>query len=285
MSGSAPEGGGAADPDALPEPGVLFVPDAGTWTPTRLARGPWDPGACHGGAPAALIARELELLDAPVEMRLARITIELLRPVPLVPLTLTAEVVRPGAKVGLLEATLSRADDRQVLARARALRIRAVEVDFDDGVDERPPSRPEDLRPAAPREMSPTGGNDYEAYHNIAVEHRWAVGRFGEPGPAWDWIRLRVPVVPGESPSGWQRAMAAADFANGISAVAPFDGTSLFINPDLTVHLWREPVGEWIGMEAVTRTSTSGIGTSDSAMWDVDGRIGRGAQSLLLDRL
>jgi hypothetical protein len=271
----------------LPEPGALFLPDADdrTWMPTRLARGPWDAGACHGGAPAALIARELESVPAPVPARLARITVELLRPVPLVPLRVTTEVVRPGAKVGLLEATVSRADDGQVLVRARALRIRTTELDFDDHAEDAPPVPPDEVAPASPAEMSPSGGADDAAYHNVAVEHRWVSGRFGAPGPAWDWIRLRVPVVPGEVPSGWQRAMAAADFANGISAVVPWDGASLFINPDLTVHLWREPIGEWIGMESVTRTSGSGIGASDSAIWDVDGRIGRGAQSLLLDRI
>ena len=271
----------ADGPDDVPAPGSLFLPDGDAWMPTELARGPWDPGACHGGPPAALLARALEALDAPVPMRLARVTVELLRPVPLVPLVVSAEVVRPGAKVGMLEATIARADDATVLVRARAQRIRTAEVDFDDDVEDRVPDLPDAA--ATARQMSPVG-NDYDAYHNVGVEHRWVDGTFGVPGPAWDWLRLRAPVVPGEVPSGWQRAMAAADFGNGISAVVPFDGSALFINPDLTVHLWREPVGEWIGMESVTRTSATGIGMSDSAIWDRQGRVDRGAQSLLLDR-
>ena len=36
---------------------------------------------------------------------------------------------------------------------------------------------------------------------------------------------------------------------------------------------------------SVMRTSLTGIGSSDSAMWDLDGRIGRTNQSLLLDNL
>ncbi len=100
----------------------------------------------------------------------------------------------------------------------------------------------------------------------------------------FDWARLLVPVVPGEEPTPWQRAVGIADFGNGLSAVVPFDGTSLFINPDLTVHLWREPVGEWIGLDAVTRTSPTGIGLAESAVWDRSGRVGRSLQSLFLDR-
>ena len=261
--------------------GSLFVPDGDNWVPTVMARGPWDPNACHGGPPAALLTRAFESLDAPVPMRLARLTVELLRPVPLVPLTVTAQVIRPGAKVGLLEATITRADDGQVLARARAQRIRVADVDFDDGVTEEPPPLP---AVAATTEQASPVGNDYDGYHNVAVEHRYVSGMFDRIGPAWDWIRLRVPVVPDEVPTGWQRAAATADFANGISAVVPFDGRTLFINPDLTVHLWREPDGEWVGMESQTRTSGTGIGMSDTALWDRTGRIGRGAQSLLLDR-
>lgn len=257
----------------------LFVPEGPHLLPTELSRGPWDPEALHGGPVAALIARAVEGLDAAAPMRLARLTVELLRPVTIEPLTVDARVVRPGRKVGLLEAEVRRAADGTPLAIARALRIRAVEVDFPDPGDD-------DL-PELPPEADPSlmfGAHDLPAYHSHAVEHRFLAGEFGAAGPAFDWTRLKVPVVPGEEPTPWQRAAASADFGNGLSSVLPFDGTSLFINPDLTVHLWREPEGDWIGMDAVTRTSPTGIGMAESALWDRRGRIGRGLQSLFLDR-
>lgn len=266
---------------AVNSPGSLYVPDGDHWLPTQLSRGPWDPGALHGGAVAPLLTRELERLDAPVPMRLARLTVELLKPVPLEPLTLTSEILRNGAKVGLLEATLARADDATVVARARGLRIRTAEVAFVDPPHEAVPVLPEEDTDLADR--SPSEGG-YRAFHNTAVRHRFAQGMFGDVGPAFDWIRLVVPVVPGEEPTPWQRAAAAADFGNGISSLVPFDGATLFINPDLTIHLWREPAGEWVGMDSVSYASGTGIGSSDSAMWDRQGRIGRTNQSLLLDR-
>ena len=258
---------------------ALFVPAGDDWLPTAHSRGPWSSDALHGGPVAALLTRALEQVEAPIPARLTRVTVELLRPVPLVPLRVTTEVVRPGAKVATLEATLRRVDDGQVLAMARAQRIRAVDLDFPDGADDDVPALPD-----APSDLSHWPGSSEIAFHSTAAEHRIVSGEFGRPGPVMDWVRLRVPVVPDEAPTGWQRAVAVADFTNGLSAVVPFDGTSMFINPDLTVHLWREPVGEWIGTEALTRTSSTGIGTSDATLFDRSGRIGRGMQSLLLER-
>ncbi len=224
-------------------------------------------------------------------MRLARVTIELVRPVPTRPLLVDATVLRPGRKVSLVEASLRTADDDVVVAMARGLRIRSTEpgsVDLDDAGPSGPAGHGvDDESPALPPEPSDVSLAmvDYAGFHNTGTEHRFVRGGFFEPGPVFDWIRLAMPVVAGEVPSPWQRAAAAADFANGIGSSVAFDGSSLFINPDLTVHLWREPVGEWVGMESVMRTSSTGIGLSDSAMWDQQGRIGRGNQSLLLDHL
>ncbi|HTN99239.1 MAG TPA: thioesterase family protein, partial [Microthrixaceae bacterium] len=215
---------------------------------------------------------------APIPARLARVTVELLRPVPLEPLRIETTVLRPGAKVATIDVTLKLATDDSVIAIARAQRIRQVELDFPDGAIDEVPEMPSEAT-----EMAHWPGSAEITFHASAVEHRFQAGEFAAPGPAFDWMRLRVPVVPGESPTGWQRAVAIADFTNGISAVIPFDGKSMFINPDLTVHLWREPEGEWIGSDAVTRTSGSGVGLAETAMWDRSGRIGRGLQSLFLD--
>ncbi len=265
--------------NGTPPDQALFVPDGESWRPTGFARGPWDVNSLHGGPVAALMTRAAEQIDAPIPVRLARITVELLRPVPMEPLLVQTSVLRPGVKVSTVEVTVRTADGSNVVAVARAQRIRTAEVDFPDGADDTVP----DFPPEPSRIEHWPGAADL-TFHANAVEHRFLWGNFSEVGPTFDWMRLVVPVVPGEAPSGWQRAVACADFTNGISSVAPFDGRSIFINPDLTVHLWREPVGEWIGSDAVTRTATDGIGLAETAMWDHTGRIGRGLQSLYLAR-
>jgi hypothetical protein len=122
------------------------------------------------------------------------------------------------------------------------------------------------------------------AFHAHAVDHRFVAGGFDRPGPATDWIRLRVPVVAGEPPSPLMRVAAAADFGNGVSwLVSPGDGW-LSINPDLTIHLHREPAGEWVCLEAVTALGATGVGMAESRLWDEHGPIGRAVQSLLVER-
>jgi hypothetical protein len=170
-----------------------------------------------------------------------------------------------------------RAGDVEVL-RATALRIRTADLPVDVGVDAGVPDLPEDEWTAG----VPFGtGDDLEHYHRDAVEIRPVAGGFDRAGPGTAWFRLRVPVVAGEEPSGAVRAVAVADFGNGLSWVLP--ETWLFINPDLTVHLLRPPAGEWICLASRTLTSSTGVGMAESSLYDRAGRVGRSVQSLLLD--
>jgi hypothetical protein len=245
--------------------------------PTQFAVGPWSPDALHGGPVAALAARAAEAVDGGEELRLVRLTLELLRPVPLAPLAVASRVVRPGRRVQLID-TVIEADGVE-LAWSRALRIRAAH--------DQPPARPSVPEDAAPVPPGRAGGRPSHvgqprAFHNEGVEMRYVTGAFELPGPATVWFRLRCPVVLGEETSPWQRAAAVADFGNGVSAELPF-GSSLFINPDLTVALHRPPVGEWVCLDARTRFGTPGIGAAESALWDEDGRIGRSIQCLVVE--
>ncbi len=266
---------------------TLFEPAGPSrWTPTELARGPWDPRACHGGPVSALIARAVEDVgtDSAVDWQIARLTIELTRPVPVgSPLSLTTEVERDGRKVSLVAVRLHDGDTE--VARARSLRIRAKPLALPADVvqpDPDPPAAPSD----GIAQRVTWAAADHVAFHRDACEHRFTQGSWDQPGPVAVWIRLRVPVVPGESPSGVQRAAAAADFGNGVSGGLPFERFT-FINPDLTVHLLRPPVGEWIGMRTAshygTATASTGAGFAESALFDAEGRVGRSVQSLILD--
>lgn len=273
---------------AVTEPlGTLFEPAGpNRWVPTEFARGPWDPGACHGGPVSALLVRTVEHAqpDPAVDWQIARASIELIRPVPVGrPLTATVNVERPGRKVSLVAAHLSDGDTE--VARIRCLRMRTINLDLPDDV-----AQPSSDPPGTPEDVSRTrvewAAGDDIAFHKDACDHRFTGGGFATPGPADVWIRLLVGVVPGETPSGAQRAVAAADFGNGVSGGLPFERFT-FINPDLTVHLLRPPVGEWIGMRSAsyygTAIDSTGAGFAESALYDGAGRIGRSVQSLFLD--
>jgi hypothetical protein len=268
---------------------ALFHPDGDRWLPTDYARGPWSPDALHGGPVAALVARAVEACPSPEPMHVARLTVELLRPVPVTPLTVTANLTRPGRRVQLVDVRLSSGD--QDLAFARALRIRrlAEGSEATGGLAAVTaagpvPGRDPDAPPGpADGQHLPEPVQGYTAFHTKGAELRFVAGEFGRRGPATVWARLAVPVVPGEDPSPLQRVAGAADFGNGVSSLFDFQ-THLFINPDLSVFVDRPAVGEWICLEARTTLGTPGVGLAQSVLWDIHGPLGRSLQNLLVER-
>ncbi len=253
-----------AEPIFTSEGGGLYVP-------SELARGPWSPDAQHGGAPAGLLAREVERVEGP--QFVARVTVEFLRPVPLAPLEVTAEVLRPGRRVQLVGASL-RADGDEV-CRALALRVRRTEESLLEAAGEEPaPSGPHSGR-------EPALESRFERTFIEAFDQRFVTGHYLHAGPATVWMRLRGPLVDDEEPSPLVRAVAAADFGNGISHVLDFE-THLFVNTDLTVALLRDPEGPWVLLDARTRIAPEGIGWAGSTLYDARGPIGFAQQTLFV---
>jgi acyl-coenzyme A thioesterase PaaI-like protein len=264
--------------------------------PTEQARGPWDPGALHGGAPAALITAAFERLEPGAELGLARLGFEFLRPIPLAPLRLSTRIVRPGRRVQELAAELRTQADGdgstgELVCRASALRVREIppEVpasapssqDPDDAVEQ---ARAADQALAPPESGKPVrfslDGSDEASFAASAMEMRW----LDDPralGPGRVWMRLRHPLLPGQALTPLARLAGTADFGNGVSATLPFE-RFLFINADLTIHLQRQPLGEWIGLDARTLLHRGGTGLAESVLHDVHGPVGRAFQTLVV---
>ncbi len=253
---------------------AFYVPEGRSFASSALTRGPWDAGSQHAGPPCALLGRAMDRAGAIAEARLARVTFEILRPVPIASLTCTAEVVRPGRSVELIEGALSHEGTELIRARAWRIRTAEVELDASPAVEDRPPG------PAAAEALDffPVG---WEEGHHSAMEVRFISGSYLEPGPARAWLRMRVPLVEGEEPSALDRVLVAADSGNGVSS--PLDYRRfIFINTDLSVALRRPPVGDWVCLDSVTHAEPDGIGLSDTALLDERGLIGRATQSLLI---
>jgi hypothetical protein len=249
---------------------AFYSVDGDRVVPSELTRGPWDPNSQHAGPPSALLARAIERCEPREGMRIGRVTVEILAPLPIAPMTLSARVVRPGRSVEMIESVLEW--EKGELARARGWRLAEADIEVDWEQEEPPPGR----ESGEALEFFPTG--EKVGWHT-AMEIVFARGRFLEPGPATVWMRPRVALVEGEEISPLQRVMLAADGGNGVSA--PLDWSSfIFINADLTVHLLRPPAGDWVCLDSVTHVD--GIGMTDTALWDERGRIGRAAQTLLV---
>ncbi len=250
---------------------AFFLPRGdGEWEATPHTSGPWSQEHQHGGPPAALLARAMRLVATDPEMMFARLTFDLLGPVPVGPLSIEARVARPGRSVELVEASLS-AGGREAM-RAAAWRVSVTDAP-EVGAGEAPPARPADETPL------PEGWN--ESGYLRALEWRFARGGYDGRGPATVWTRMRFPLIPDEEPDPLTRVLVLADSGNGASAELPLDQW-LFINPELTVHVHRLPEGEWICMDAHTTISSGGTGLALSTLSDERGPVARGAQSLLV---
>ena len=255
----------------------FYVPVGdGVWQATVHTAGPWDSGSQHGGPPSALLGRAMLRCQPRPDMLITRFTCEILRAIPVGEITVAARVARPGRSVELLEATAS-ASGREV-ARAtawRVLRTACLTVESRQPV---PPPLPAAPPPQGQVYAPPAGWLDG---YMSAIEWRQARGGIAVPGPAVVWTRMRHPLVPGEEPAPLERVLVVADSGNGVSGELDI-GRWLFINPELTVHLHREPAGEWICLDAQTAITHGGAGLATSYLSDLDGPIGVGAQSLLI---
>jgi Thioesterase-like superfamily len=159
-------------------PDAFFESDGEAFVPTELTRGPWDPNAQHAGPPAALLGREIEghaRIGGPALV--GRVTCEILRSVPLAPLTPATTVLRPGRRVELVESRLSDTDGEVMRATAWLLRNEPVEI---------PPGLTPDR--ALPGPETGEAKDFFDSGHGVGyhtgMEHRFVSGAFLEPGPA-----------------------------------------------------------------------------------------------------
>lgn len=241
-----------------------------------FAGGPWDPALQHGAAPSSLICWAIERLPAPTPMRVARLTVDLMRPVPVAPLAIETKLLREGRKIQLVQVALRAAGVEVV--RATALRVRRHEQALPAAAF----CPPHDMQ--APHLSRPpdTAGMGETPFLS-GIEMRIARGSFRLPGPAAVWYRADRPMVEGAPLSPLMRAAIAADFCNGTSAVLGFKEWT-FINGDLTLSLAREPVGEWILLDAETWAGPDSIGLAAARLADRDGYFGRAVQSILFEK-
>lgn len=253
--------------------GSFYLPGEapGTYSSTPATAGPWSSSAQHGGPPSGLLTRALEGLLGPGQV-LSRVSVDLLGPVPVGPLRVDTEVLRPGRLVQLLSATLYDVEAGRACAVARGW----VMPRSDTGPGETMPL-PHSPSDGGPRPLPHSWSHGYIDH----VEWRWMAGAVLEPGPATVWMRSLVPLLPGERLGGTVHLMTCVDSASGVSAVLdPADWT--FMNTEITVSVLREPVGEWVCVQAETTLAPTSVGIATSSVHDEKGLVARSTQTLLV---
>jgi Thioesterase-like superfamily len=266
------------DRESPPPPSSAYVAlENGACASSDLTRGPWHPDHQHAGPPIALVARGIERAAAALGLtHIARLTANLLRPIPIAELIVEVQTDYAGRNVAHFSARLI-AGGKEV-ARVTAVAQREAALDI-------PPGLPGHPLPQAPRsvEESPPARFPFSTtmtgYQDL-IESRIAEGVFFR-GPSAVWFRLRYPLVAGEEPSALQRVAVAADSGNGISGILDFQ-RYIFVNSDLTINLLRKAEGEWICIDARTLLGPNGGGLAEARIFDEQGLIGRSTQSLAI---
>lgn len=261
----------------------IFTEEGGRLLPTELARGPWDPQALHGGAPAALIADAFERHEPSGNTEIARLGYEFLRPIPFAPLILSVSTARSGRRVQELHGEL-RADTGEgetvLICRATALRIARLP----EHLPELPAGSTAERTMPGPEEGDPfrfsLSDSEETSFAASVMEMRWITDATAL-GRGQVWMRMRHPLLPGRPVSALARLAGTADFGNGVGAALSFT-SHLFINADLTIHLHRSPRGEWIGIDARTLLGEADLGLAESVLHDQDGPVGRGFQAIVV---
>jgi len=248
------------------------------WQASELSRGPWDPRAQHGGAPCALLAHVAEQAAPGPGWQLARLTVELVKPVPVASLATRTQVQSSRATVRVGVDLLA---GEVVVARAHALLLAKNALALPVGLPGWPQSPLRPLPQDCSERVRIPGLPEGVSFYGSAVESRVAEGDSTQPGPCGAWFRLAVPLVRGTANSPAMRAAAAADFGNGLSWVLPAE-RFLFTNADMSLNLFRAPEGEWIGLRSATEAHSDGAGLAVSHLYDERGPIGLATQTLVL---
>ena len=253
----------------------FFTTEDNIWfQPTDHTRGPWHEDHCHAGPPTALLARAIEQLNP--QQKLVRITVNLLRPIPFSGFRIDAEITRQGRIVTTCAATLTDADQK-TCATATALQMTpqptqalpSHSVSYGRHADAFEGEFP--IRKTL---------HDKPAFNGDGVVVKYPESQTPEPGPTIAWMKT-VPLFKDEPASPFQQICPLADCGNAFSRNAkPWDFN--FMNPDLTILLHRDPVGEWLGTSSSGYWEDNGIGMADAQLFDETGSVGRALQTLLI---
>ncbi len=239
------------------------------------AAGPWNPHMQHGSAPSALVTWLAEQQPTSSPMVVSRVTVDLMRPVPVAPLTYEIEVLREGRKIQLVGIRLL--SNGTVVTNATVLKVRVEEQTLPVDIKDAPLTVP---LPETPGLSEP---KDHSSAFVSGMSIRAVHGGFLKLGPGAIWYRANRAIVEGQPISQAMRAVIASDFSNGSSSVLSFKDW-MFMNADLTVSLARQPVGDWILLDSESWIGPEGSGLAASKLADKNGYFGRAVQTLVVER-
>jgi hypothetical protein len=235
-----------------------------SFRPTEHVSGGWNTAEQHIAPPMGLLAHAIETdRDARRgnDLRLARLSYDILGTLPMEVVEVEVEVIRPGRTIELVEARLRHGGRTGLTLRAWLLDRRDTAAIAGGTLASIPPA--DEMRPWDPTTVWPGGFIASSRVHRVRRA----------PGDGAYWVDSDITLVDDEPVGPVARAARLLDIANGITGrLDPRDVA--FPNLDLTAHLFRDPVGDRIGFNTRVSTGADGSGLTTSTVHDETGPFG-----------
>jgi hypothetical protein len=255
---------------------AIFMPEGDLFRATEQAGGPWSPEMLQGSATTALMVREVERLAVVSGFAVHRLTFDLWRPAGLSTFRLQTDMLRDGRKAKTIQVRLM--DGEVEIGRCTAL------LTAQSGESPADPFAKAATGDAAPEAGAPPPAfaQQWSRYfRNVSV--RLIEGALEKPGPAAAWMRLDVPMVDGEANTPLLQAVQAADFSSGVAQIVDMREWT-FINPEISLYLFRPPQHQWILIRSRTRVGANGAGLTTATLSDRQGPFAEVMQAMTFEK-
>ena len=240
------------------------------------ARGPWSADHCHAGPATGLIARSAE--HAIADLRLTRLNVDLVRPIPMERFSAETTVLRRGRATGLAETVVCDGAGRSC-AIGRSLFMQESDLPRTPTTASFESRASDAVRGAFPVSETVHGMPAFADFIGVA----YPAGEGPEAGPTSLWMRT-PPLLPGEDPTPFQSICPVADCGSGISRNANLTEYT-FVNVDIAIVSHRDARGAWLRSNARSFWEPNGIGLCVADISDEAGHAATVMQTLLLKRV
>jgi len=263
----------------------FFDKDGDLFTPKATAGSPWSETMQHGGPVNAIITMAIEEIAQTISMQVARLTIDILKPVPMKSVKVKSHFVRKGGKMAVIDTFLTVEGSDEPVASGRAVLLKATQgkKPVFDAFGSLPETRDTIARePWIPEEIAtdlPPGLHHLIRFHPSTDKERPVC-----------WINGDADMLQDRAMTSLEQCTTTADMTTVLAArmraiqegVASHDAMGL-MNTNTTIHFSRPPVGEWFGFTDHFIQVSDGYGLAECAIYDEQGCIGRVAQNLIVN--
>ncbi|MBS9779087.1 MAG: thioesterase family protein [Moraxellaceae bacterium] len=242
---------------------------------TIHTQGTWNDHEQHMAPVTGLICHEMERFFPRDDCRIGRISIDILGIIPFGNIELSTRFIRSGRTIELIETTVTSHDKIHVIART--WRMATTDTCSVEGVEDNPIAPP-------------------ESFPDVDILHKWGGGFLDslsarivsqpQVGKGIIWVTNDINMVAQDDTSDFVRLMGLVDIANGIGArIDASKKQWVYPNLDLQIHMYRQPQGKWLGIEATQQIGSDGIGLTSSVLHDVSGAFGRCEQIITVRKI